>query len=336
MMRTNDFVVDPWRVVEHNFPSGRDDEQKLGFLLRYAILAPSSHNTQPWRFAIRDNRILVYVNKDRWLTVADADQRELYTSVGCALENLIISAEHFGYGVSTRYFPERDNHNLVAEVELSPGGRPSPFREPELFGAITSRHTNHKTYQSRNILSIDWQSLLDCVAEDGVSLYLTEDKAIKRAADALVNRADAVLFADTAFRRELGYWIGQGAFGTPWLIGKLSQLAMSYLDLGDWVGKKDFELLMSAPVLGVLCSKDNERETQVKVGQAFERIYLKATTLGIGLQPMSQLTEVPEIKAELGKLIPEEYGFPQQPFRLGYAEPERHHTPRRPVEEAMA
>ena len=334
-MRKNDFIVDPWRVVERNFPAGRDSAQKLSFLLRYAILAPSSHNTQPWKFEINEDVVWVYANKDRWLTVADADQREMYTSVGCALENLVVAAEHFGYGHRELYFPDRGNREVVAEVRFFSDGRPSFFREPQLFDAITTRHTNHKVYESRKISPDDRQRLQACVLEDGISLYLTDDIEIKRAVDALVNRADAVLFADPAFRHELGYWIGQGVFGTPWLVAKLSQLAVSYLDLGNWLGKKDLELLMGAPVLGVLCSEDNERKTQIKVGQAFERIYLLATTLGISLQPMSQLTEVPEIKAELAKLIPAVNGFVQQPFRLGYAERERQHTPRRPVEEAM-
>ena len=334
-MRKDDFTVDPWRVVERSFPAGRDRARKLGFLLKYAILAPSSHNTQPWKFEINEDVVRVYANEERWLRVADADKRELYTSVGCALENLIVAAEHFGYGASVDYFPERHNRHPVAEVRLLPSGRPSPFREPELFDAITTRHTNHKAYEPRDISVDDRLRLQACVVEDGISLYLIDDLDTRRAVDKLVNRADAVLFADPDFRRELGYWIGQGVFGTPWLIGKLSQLAVSYLDLGDWVGKSDSDLLMSAPVLGLICSKENDRETQIKVGQAFERIYLKAASLGISLQPMSQLTEVPEIKAELAELIAVRDEFAQQPFRLGYAEPERHHTPRRPIEEAM-
>ena len=334
-MRTDDFKVDPWRVVERSFPAGRDKARKLSFLLRYAILAPSSHNTQPWKFEIHEDAVWVYANLERWLKVADADKRELYTSIGCALENLIVAAEHFGYGASVDYFPERPNRRIVAEVRLLSDGRPSPFRGPELFDAMTTRHTNHKRYEPRDISVDDRLRLQACLVEDGISLYLIDDLKTRRAVDKLVNRADAVLFADPDFRRELGYWIGQGVFGTPWLIGKLSQLAVSYLDLGDWVGKSDADLLMSAPVLGLICSKDNDRETQVKVGQAFERIYLKAASLGISLQPMSQLTEVPEIKSELAKVIEVADEFLQQPFRLGYAEPERQHTPRRPVEETM-
>jgi hypothetical protein len=36
-----------WNVSENNFPAKGSNSEKLKFMLRYAILAPSSHNTQP-------------------------------------------------------------------------------------------------------------------------------------------------------------------------------------------------------------------------------------------------------------------------------------------------
>src|SRR5215470_11008988 len=120
-----DYKVNPWQVVERNFPAGRNTTQKMSFLLRYAILAPSSHNTQPWKFSIRDNEIGVHINTDRWLKVADSDRRELHISVGCALENLLIAAEHFGYGHDLVYFPDPANPRMVAAVRLRPDGKPS-------------------------------------------------------------------------------------------------------------------------------------------------------------------------------------------------------------------
>jgi nitroreductase len=330
-----DFKVNPWQVAEQNFPCNRDAAQRLAFLLRYAILAPSSHNTQPWKFAVSRDEIAIFVNKDRWLRVADPDQRELYTSVGCALENLFIAAEHFGYGHQVTYFPEAANQKLVATVEFLPGHRASSFRSPELFDAISVRHTNHKPYDPQPLPEALLGRLRACVVEEGISLHLTGDLEIKRKADKLVNRADAIQFADAAFREELSHWIGEGAFGTPWLLAKLAQLALANLDLGKHTAKKDGQLLLGAPVFGILCAKENDRLSQVKVGQVFERIYLTATALGIRLQPMSQLTAAPEIRVELAHLIPEKDTFPQQPFRLGYAKPEPSHTPRRPLEEVM-
>jgi nitroreductase len=84
----------------------------------------------------------------RWLKVADLDQREWYISVGCALENLLIAAEHFGYGHLVAYFLEPANEELAAVVKFMLHGEPSPFREPALFEAISSRHTNRKFYES--------------------------------------------------------------------------------------------------------------------------------------------------------------------------------------------
>ncbi len=36
------------------FPAQGSDEEKLAFAARFAILAPSTHNSQPWRFLMRE------------------------------------------------------------------------------------------------------------------------------------------------------------------------------------------------------------------------------------------------------------------------------------------
>jgi len=41
------------------------DADRIRSLLSYAILAPSSHNTQPWRFEIAVNRVLFYADRSR-------------------------------------------------------------------------------------------------------------------------------------------------------------------------------------------------------------------------------------------------------------------------------
>jgi len=60
-----------------------------------------------------------------------------------------------------------------------------------------------------------------------------------------------------------------------------------------------------------------------------------ATHLGMAVHPMSQILEVPETRTELSLLLPKQNVFPQHAFRLGYAEPEEEHTPRRPLEEFL-
>lgn len=324
-----------WQISEYGFPLQSSSEDQLKFLLRYAILAPSSHNSEPWKFAVLPDEIRVYADDTRWLKVADADQRELYISLGCALENLLIAAAYFGYKAQVSYFPEAGNQKWVATVKLAAEKRAAPLDVRELFYAIPLRHTNRQTYQSKPIAQRDLAKLESCFTAPDIQLHLTDDAEIKRKVDELVSRADMIQFADPKFREELGHWIGEGSFGQPWLIARLGQLAVTYLNLGSQTAKQDSELLQSAPVLAVLSSKANDRLSQVKAGQVFERILLNATMMNLGVQPMSQILQVPQIKAEFAALIPTPDAFPQVTFRLGYAEPEQVQTPRQQVEDVL-
>lgn len=98
----------------------------------------------------------------------------------------------------------------------------------------------------------------------------------------------------------------------------------------------DTRLVMSAPVWAVLCSSVNDREAQVKVGQAFARFCLMATALGIRVHPMSPIVEIPELKAQVTKLLPKPDMIPQHAFRLGYAVQVKSPAPRRPFSEVLA
>ena len=49
--------TDAWHVSEDAWPEGGSPREKLRHLLRWTILAPSGHNTQPWLFRIRDDEV---------------------------------------------------------------------------------------------------------------------------------------------------------------------------------------------------------------------------------------------------------------------------------------
>jgi hypothetical protein len=42
-----------WQIDASEYPASGTDAERLRFLVRYAILAPSGHNTQPGCFALR-------------------------------------------------------------------------------------------------------------------------------------------------------------------------------------------------------------------------------------------------------------------------------------------
>lgn len=63
------------------------------FLVECAIKAPSGHNTQPWKFENIENGIIIHPDFKRALPVVDANNYELYISLGCALENILIAGK---------------------------------------------------------------------------------------------------------------------------------------------------------------------------------------------------------------------------------------------------
>ena len=332
------------------FPTDADAETRAEFLLRYAVLAPSSHNSQPWLFGVEDDEIRVYADESRQLTVADPDGRELYVSVGCALENLLVAAERFGVGCTVEYVSDDDRPESgpdaarhVATVRLDRESAvvtdresaAATGRESALFDAIADRRTNHRPFRSESVSESVLERLETDAASAGVGLELVTDPARRERIAALQTRADERQFDDPSYRAELGRWIGDGSLGAGWLAARVGQLAVRYLDMGAREGKKNSKLVTSAPVVAVLTADDDTVESRLRVGRAFERAALTATSEGLAVHPMSQILEVEDLRAELSELLGLGESEPVHLFRLGHADPDATRTPRRPVEDVL-
>lgn len=310
-------------------PTGDDP---LRALVRSAVLAPSSHNTQPWLFRIGEDRVDVLADPGRWLSAADPDRRELHLSVGAALENLLLAAEHAGYRHEVTYFPEEASPEWIARVSLAPD--PRPWR-PSLFAAIPRRRTNRRPHRPEPVDPGLLADLASIAWDSGIRAWTSADAGHRRAVARLVARGDRIEFADPAFRRELGEWIGRGLLALPWTIARLAQVAVTRTDLGRRMARRDAALVEGAGALLVVVTRADDPVSRVRAGRAMERVWLLATQLGLALQPMSQPLQVPHLRRELAEAIGAGDGHPQQLFRIGYAEPEKRRARRRPLEEAI-
>ena len=125
-------VEDPWKASEQDFPRSEEAEERLRFMLNYAVLVPSGHNTQPWLFKVSDETVELYADRSRALPVVDPDDRALSISCGAALYHLRLTLRHFGYTDEVEVFPNPEEPDLLAEVRL---GAPyeATAEEHELF-----------------------------------------------------------------------------------------------------------------------------------------------------------------------------------------------------------
>ncbi len=245
---------DAWNINQSSFPANASSEEKLTFLVGYSILAPSSHNTQPWKFNVSKDRVDLYADKSRWLQFADADRRELRISLGCALENLLVAAEHFGYEANVTYLNEGD---LVARVTLVQKSLPS--QDSRLIDAIVARKTNRNAYLDRPVPETELQKLQniteDFTKDRSIQFYLTSDPEIRNKFRDLEVQADQTLYADANYKSELGHWLGQGVLGPTGVQALATQLAVVFLDVGPEETRKDAELVNNTPVLGFISNR---------------------------------------------------------------------------------
>ncbi len=326
--------LEVWNLNESDFPADSSQpHEKMAFLLNYAILAPSSHNSQPWKFNVSDDKILLFADRSRWLSVADGDKREMHISLGAALENLILAAENFGYNCTVSLFPGQED--LVATVSLQEAALSAA--NTSLFQAIPLRRTNRNPYETQALSQADLNSLLGYSSGPDVAVFLSQDPDTIEAFRKLVVQADGILYSDIDYKSELGRWLGLGVMGPRGVRAKMAQLAVVFLDVGPEQIRKDSDLINSTPCIGFICTAENDSLSSLQAGRALERLWLAAASKGLSLQPMSQPLEVRQVKADLDSLLPAAWDkrAVQQTFRLGYAASQGEHSGRRPLQDVL-
>jgi hypothetical protein len=316
---------------------GTLDEAYVRSLLRHAVLAPSSHNTQPWRFRITGSRIALYADRTRALPVNDPYDRELTISCGCALMNLRIAAAHEGLGVTCDIVPDPDDRDLLALVSLDRAGTASPS-EAGLFPSIGERRTYRRRFESRDVPNALLQALSEAAAGEGAWFHVIEPEEKRRDVAALVAEGDALQWSDPGWRRELAAWMhprrqGDG-LALPGMIAPVAQIVVRTFDMGHGVGARDQELADASPVLAVLGTAGDGIDDWLHAGQALERVLLKAYSGGLQASYLNQPVEVASLRAKLQHLIGRA-GFPQILLRLGFPPDALPAAPRRPLDDVI-
>ena len=317
-----------------------ETQRVLKHAVAAAIMAPSAQNTQPWRFRIVEDRMELYADTTRHLTVIDRERRQLLMSCGCALFNARVAVRAMGYADEVTI--GEDDH--VATLRL--GKRIiSSDSDLALMHAIALRHTNRKRYLERPVSSELADQLIETAQTNGAWLVrLTPPQ--KEIIAQLVDEADHLQLADPAFRHELSHWLtpitSRRRDGIPFVekeYGSGMPLALARAMrspvLGDRVGHAEHDGLLAAPLVVVLGTAGDEPSDWLSCGQALEAVLLHATHIGLSAAFLNQCLELPEIRGRVLSAI-EHDGCPQQVLRLGYpAEPVDHPAPRRDIADVM-
>lgn len=334
-----------WEVNENDFPKNGKAKDKLLFLVRYAILAPSGHNTQPWLFEVNDDEMSInlYADRTRALPVIDPDDTELIISCGAALENLVVAMKNFEYYAEIEYFPSETDNDLLAKIRPMIGYEPDAD-DKKLFQAIKSRHTNRLPFADDMIDGLRLQKLKTIASEEHINMHIIEGNEKREEVIKIIEQGDKIQAANKSFCRELAQWVHPNrtnskdgipgyAFGMGDLISFGSPFFIGNLNWGDIQAGRDRNLVKGSPVLAVIESKDDKPLDWLHTGKALERLLLKASSEGIAASYLNQPIEVPELKSKLKEVLGLK-GYPHLIIRMGYGK-EVKPTPRRDIEEVI-
>lgn len=337
----------PWKTWEKG--------TGLAPLVGAAVLAPSPHNAQAWRFGISSHQIDVLADTSRDTGALDPFHRELHVGLGAAIENLTLAAR--ANGLMPTVTTSADG-SRVASIHL----RPAVARVPPLFEQIPRRHTNRYPFVAdRDVPSAALAAMSSLTLPDVRLVWITKAEGRAHFGELLVAATEAIV-RDDEQRASDGRWFRQDweeiqrerdgvtidAAGLPAMTAALAKLlpAQSPGDLAEsWLQATRERHTRTASAYGLVAVRDSSSVDQrLRGGRSLQRVHLWATGAGLALHHMNQVTERADREAQLG--VPATFGDAVSEvvpvgwealssFRIGFPTQQPPPSPRRPVESVV-
>jgi hypothetical protein len=329
-------------IWDEEFARPADDDAQIRECIRYAVLAPSGHNTQPWTFTVDGPSVEIRADRSRAMPVGDPKDRELAIGLGCATEHLVIAARHAGFRALVAVQPQGERG--CVRITLRRGS----VRSSELFAAIPARHTNRRAYDGRPIPEADLAALAALGEEGGVRVRFLRSRDEFDEIVRLVAHGNDIHLNHKPFMDELISWIRFSRRSIEAHRDGLTSRAVGRPAVPDWFGRLlmrrwftparqtrlDAKLIRSASAIMVITSARNDERAWIDVGRAFDRILLAQTLRDIRAAHLNQNWQIPELADGLREVVDLRGEHPQLVLRIGYAAP-LPHSPRRPIEHVL-
>ena len=340
---------DPWT-------HWREDPSPLG-MVAAAILAANPHNSQSWLFAVTPTSVDVFADLTRRTGALDPFGREQMIGLGCAVENLVLAAGARGHQTSVALMPQAADPTHAASITLTP----TSVTTSANYDAIGLRHSNRGPYTTEAV-SAERLAALTAQADGlaGVSLRWFTSPSDMAAIGALLIDAATAVVADDQQSQDAFAWFrndradieahrdgltldGQGL--APLMLSLAKLAPASSREAGDafWLDQTETVHTRTAAAYGVITVADVTAPVhRLNGGRLLQRVHLAATSGGVALQHMNQITE--RIDRELALGAPATFGPRLQSllaapddrvlstFRVGYPARDPLLSPRRAVD----
>ncbi len=299
-------------------------------IIRHAIKAPSQLNSQPWRFEVEPGLINLLPDFSRSLPTIDPCNTNLYISLGCVLENLVLTSRQLGYEA----IPEIRKLPLytMVSIKLEEGGKPDPSG---LFDQIDHRQVIRSKYAPINISEVLIDKLSAESSQEGILIIPLMQKELWTQIIPLICKGIQILNNQRSYVKEKAQWIrfsekeamlkgdgirstslGHGLSGT-----RLSKLFISSQFTEKKQVKRWKSLIHHSSGLILFTAKESRNDQWIKLGSSLQRFVLSLSNAGIQYAHVPLPMEFILIQKQLAELCGVEGNVPLQLIRIGKGKP---------------
>jgi hypothetical protein len=323
-------------VTEGDFPLEADLDSQLLFVCRYGLLAPSVHNTQPWKVLVREGKISIYADQSRVLTHGDPTGRETWLTLGCFAESITLTAHELGLVQTDAEFSFGSLDDRIAQLSFRPSS--NQVKDSMVLRAIAERHSDRGIFEVREIEKSILLALEKCWHDAGVKIVVTSEKSLISKVAELTSRGIAMALSSPSFGKELGELVlpnwSRQKYGMPGYVLNTSTTRSMYegaLIKNGLVtkrqAKKEFDAMNSSAALLFVLSEGDTREYWFKSGRALMRASVESTIHGLSHSFTAAVVEAADFHTDIENALDSKYRL-QAVLRLGFSRARPRHSPR--------
>lgn len=333
----------PRQTNDEFFPYSGSKEARLRFMLKYAILAPSHYNAQPWKFRVVSDGVEILRDTSRGSNIVDPNFRELTISCGASVRMIEVAARYFA-SIPSVLLPDKNQSDHLARVELEHEDDPST-QDILLFHAIKQRQTNRGWFNDA-VLPYNVVKSCNTVAKElGLSLAFTREEKLKTKFASLTAMAVRKQLSMPWYRLEFSSWLrskfsfkpdgftGFGFFSKD-LPLPITKTRMKWMNQGKQIGDFNHDKVVNgSPILAVISTNTDTQESWTNTGRMLSHLLLELTAVGLSASFMNQAIQEPKLRGQVTGLFDCDVR-PQLILRIGSARKVQW-TPRMPVEDSL-
>lgn len=273
-------------------------------ILEAGVRAPSGDNLQPWIVRRDGDTFHLAVDPERDQSLYNFRRRASLIALGAMIENMVIAARE--HRLDAEVSLRREALDLVSATLAF---RTADVARDPLFPSVALRCTNRRSYRKERLPAPVVEALAAALPADGRSdLRFIQDAKPKRILAEAASLNDRLLFEIKPLHErffESVRWTPEeaertrdGLFVKTLELGPMSAgframrswtltRALNSLGASAFAPRHSYQTFLRSAALGFLQMSGDEPEAYVEGGRRLERVWLRATSLGLSFQPMA-------------------------------------------------